>query len=158
MNAEKSTATRTGIMGERGWAFWPLMILCAVVSLLWVERAYWTYWPFEPLVIRSIEVKNAGNTVCAGSMMIYEMDITKNIDAPVKVRRQLVNSYLLDIPALEPPAKPLGDQIVPAYLDIPSFAEEGTYFMRWSADYSITPDRVVTVKTQTKPFKVVKCK
>lgn len=158
MNAAKLMGMRIGIMGDRNWAFWPLVILTVIVSLFWVERLYWTYWPFEPLVVRGITVKNVNGTVCAGGRLLYSLDVTRATDAPVKIKRQLVNSFQLDFPAIEPPSKLLGDQNVLAYLDIPSFTEEGLHFMRWEAEFALNQYRTVTVKAETKPFTVVKCK
>lgn len=147
------------VNGTRKMVFRILVIMCIVLCGLWAERLYWAYWPFEPLIVHGIKIINPDNTVCAGSNLLYQMEIEKQMDVPAKVKRQLVNSYIIDYPAIEPPDKPLGSQVVTTTVPVPEYADAGLYHLRWAVEYEVGPDkRPITVRTESKPFMVVKCK
>ncbi len=153
------TTAQRDTNGTRKMVFRLLVIMCMVLTALWAERLYWAYWPFEPLKVYGIKIINPNETVCAGSNLLYEMDIDKRMDVPSKIKRQLVNSYIIDFPVLEPPDKPLGRQKVVTTLNVPAFADEGLYYLRWAVEYSIGPDkRLVTAHVESKPFLVRRCK
>lgn len=133
-----------------------LGILCLILGGLWAEKLYWAYWPFNPITIHQVKVTN--DPVCAGMNMIYEMDIIKHMPIAPTVKRQLVNSYIIDYPIIEPPEKKTGRQKVPAVLHIPSFVDPGMYYMRWTAAYDIGPNgRKISVTVESPPFTVRKC-
>lgn len=135
-----------------------LGILSLIVGASWVDRIYWQYWDIVPAVVHGkIEVKNANKTVCAGRTLIYTVDIDKKIDSRPKIKRQLVNSYIISYPASEPAAKPLGRQKVTASLPVPSSAELGDWHLRWSAEYPLRHGRVVSVDAESETFWVVDC-
>ena len=153
------TTAQRDTNGTRRKVFWMLALMCVVLSGFWTERLYWAYWPFNPLTVYGIKVMNPEGIVCAGTNLIYEMDVEKHLDVPARVKRQLINSYIIDFPILEPPDKPLGRQKVVTTLNVPAFADEGHYYLRWATEYILGPEkRVVTVHIESKPFLVRKCK
>jgi hypothetical protein len=138
--------------------FFFLMILVFINSATFLEDAYWKYWPFDPATIHSITVTNPGKAVCAGSPMKYEVEITKNMDVPCSVKRTLVNSSLILYPAEYPPRKKLGYQKVPASIHVPRAADYREYFMKFTIDYEIGPNkRIVSRSKDSELFTVINC-
>lgn len=136
-----------------------ILILIAIVSVaMWAETLYWRYWPFDIIEVSKIKIDHPGKTVRAGDLLRYSMDIDKKMNLPATVKRQLENSYRIDFPAQEVPAKALGRQTVRGYLQIPNFADAGVYRMTWTAEYEIGPEkRIIAVSTDSEPFTVVRC-
>ena len=136
-----------------------LLLMVIMTAMMWIESSYWKYYPFEPVVFHSgITIKNPQNTVCAGDLLIYEMEIDRKMDVPVMVKRQLVNSYQIDYPKLEVPNKNLGIQKVYGSVHIPSYVDPGQYTLRWTGEYIITSDRSIYKTFESQKFNVVNCR
>jgi len=136
--------------------FLMLMFLLGFNTVTILEDMYWKYWPFDPATIHSIKVVN--KEVCAGGDMHYVVEITRNMNVPCRVKRSLVNSSLIPYPVLEPPAKPLGYQKVDASIHVPRSAEYREYYMPFTVDYLIGPNkRVISRSMNSERFLVKDC-
>ena len=137
-----------------------LIILSTVLVIGWAEVFYWKYWPFTPAVVHGkIKVLNPNKEVCAGTNMKYEADITKYMDVPYTVKRQLVNSSLIMYDPVYPPRKPLGRQKVYSDIFVPKRADVAEWFMRHTIEYYVGPggDRIIPVISVSEKFKVIDC-
>ena len=137
-----------------------VLIVMATFSVTqYVEKLYWRYWPFEPITVcpDKIKVENAGQTVMAGSMMIYTVTIDKKMPGACTVKRQLVNSYRIDYDPVTPPEKELGPQKVTTSIHVPQSADSGEWFMRWTVECPTGgPDgRMISMTRESEKFRVV---
>ena len=136
--------------------FWLLVGAVIYCTGTWIERAYWRYWDFKPVTIHSISILNPGKTALAGGLLIYEVDMTKNMATACTVKRQLVDGHLIDYDEVAPPAKPLGRQKAVASVSIPRATDTSTWFMRYTLDCPMGPEgRHVYVNSRSEDFRVV---
>jgi hypothetical protein len=138
---------------------WAALLTAIIILSLNGERWYWKYWPMTPAIVYGIKVTNPGKTVCPGQPMTYEVDIDRKLKGPVTIKRQLVNSAVITLPSSEPPEKPLGRQIVPAQVPTSRAADYGEWFMRWTAEYELGPEknRTETISMNSDKYHVVSC-
>jgi hypothetical protein len=116
------------------------------------------YWDFEPLVVYGITVTNPNREVCQGSIMKYDIDFDKRMEASCTVKRALVNDYLVNYEPVHPPRKALGRQIAKGDLFVPKIAETHPWMMRWTAECEVGPyKRIIAVTKESCKFHVVDC-
>lgn len=138
--------------------FYLLCIAVFLITTSTLEKWYWRYWPFEPAVIHSITVTNPNKEVCAGDDMTYLVEVTKTLDVPCTVKRTLINSQMLFYAPIQPPRKPLGYQHVSASIHVPRGADYREYYMGFTIDYEIGPEkRIVSVSKNSEKFRVIQC-
>jgi hypothetical protein len=135
------------------------LIVMAIASIIMMgERFYWRYWPFTPIVVSTDKIKilNPDHVVVAGSLMFYEVTFDKKMPGACTIRRQLINSYRIDYDAGEPPEKELGPQKAKASIHVPQGTDAGEWFMRWTAECPVGPDkRMISVTRECEKFRVV---
>jgi hypothetical protein len=135
-----------------------LLLMFGLSMVVIAERAIWRYWPFEPLkMCPTIKVMNPGKVVMAGSMMIYEVSFDKTMPVACTIKRQLINSYRVDYDALTPPQKELGPQKAVSSIHVPSYADAGEWFMRWTAECYVGPEnRIISITRESERFQVIR--
>jgi hypothetical protein len=148
--------------------WWAALATVVILVTMNAERWYWKYWNHVPLVLyggtasnpnEKIKVLNPDNSVCAGELMKYEVDLDKRMDVACTVKRQLVNSYLIPYDPYEPPRKELGRQKAKGALHIPGKTDPGSeWFMRWTSECEVGPDglKVATTAVSNK-FTILDC-
>lgn len=134
-------------------------IVLACVVLIWNlgEKMYWTYYPFEPLIVHeSIKILNQ-DPIYPGSTLAYAITFTKKLPLQATITRQLRNHYIYTMAETNPPMKEIGKKRTEwAVLPIPKYAECGTYTLRWTATYEVGPDkRPIHVTVDSEPFEIV---
>jgi hypothetical protein len=140
-----------------------MVLVCLIIMALtglWMkgEQAYWQYWNFEPVIIHSeiLPVKNYGTPLRPGDILKYSVDGTKTMDVVCVVKRQLINGYVIDFEAVEPPAKKLNERkTVPASLPLPKNIDAGTWRLRSTWECYVGPEkRPIRVTRESEKFEV----
>jgi hypothetical protein len=110
------------------WTLW-ISVMAVFIYVIWH-----IVYPKPPLILYSIVVTNPGRVVMAGTNMTYDVDYEKKLPGTCRVKRQLVNSSLVDYDVIDPPEKALGRQIAHSSIHVPLRADPGEWYMRWTAD------------------------
>lgn len=138
-----------------------LLLLCFFAPIVTLTFIY--YYDWKPFVLLNedglIKIINLNKTVCAGDLMRYVNVIDKRMPGACVVKRQLVNSYVINYDPVEPPEKELGKQAILGTLHVPSKADPGDHwFMRWSAECDVTfLKRKMIINGISEKFTVVDC-
>lgn len=140
-----------------------LVVICilAIVTLfMWGERLYWDYWPFNPLTVHSLEILNKDHKVCAGGSVLYRLELTKNMECSVVIKRALEDGHVINYPIQHSPSRSIGHHNILGVLPVPTYADGGVYTMRWEGDCFLGPrnDRMIPYSKESESFEVVRCK
>jgi hypothetical protein len=134
--------------------FWLLLI---VPGVIFTYTLWHIIYPDTPMVLYSITVTNPGKVVKAGDRMTYLVDFDKKLRGTCRVKRQLVNSYLIDYDVEEPPEKEMGRNEAKGKLHVPRGADPGLWYMRWTAECPTgIPGQVVPTSGKSDTFEVIK--
>ena len=135
---------------------WPSRIGFLMCLSAYLLITYWLWWPYEPMVIHSIEILNK-DEVYTGEYLDYQVSYTKKATHPVVlVTRQLVDGAIIILKPGQATRLPVGTHQLTARVKIPEYAcSEETRFLLTAA-YQVNPIRQVVVSTVSKPFEVKK--
>lgn len=139
-----------------------LSVMALIMVLMWAEDVYWKYRDFRPLILHlqndKISILNSGKTVCAGSPLVYGFDFEKTMDVKCTVKRQLVDGSLIMFDPVDPPRKSLGLQSIVADLFVPIYAANREWFMRWTSECEVGPNkRIIPTTAVSEKFRVIDC-
>jgi hypothetical protein len=128
-----------------------ISVLAVFLRVAWV-----VFYPYEPIIIKSIEISDPDNTVVAGEELQYITNYEKKMDLQASVSRRLVNSYVLSVPTYTR-SVPVGKGRSRNSITIPSFADPGTYRLNIVYTYKVSswPERYVNVDATSGPFTVI---
>jgi hypothetical protein len=118
-----------------GWVL--LLTLVFYVIPRSVITSYYEYWPFEPIKIYSVIIKNPNKIVYPGGVLLYELDFDKKMHLAPIVTRQLQNTFVYAMSPATPPIKPLGRQKLTFPIPVPKYAEPGEYQLNLTYAYHI---------------------
>ena len=133
---------------------WPSKILFAMSASAYLLITFWLFWPYEPIVIHSVEITNQGD-VYAGEWLRYQTNYTKETAYPVEyVVRQLVDGAVIVLASGAKSRLPVGEKSVAVAVKIPGFACEGTYHLHLTAAYQVNPIRTFSVTAVSEEFEI----
>ena len=139
----------------------PALIRSIMVTLLFtlffvyaIAVCYWLLYPYKPIVIESLIVKNADKKVYAGTHLKYKIIYNKKMDITGVLSRKLINNVKIDLADSMADA-PVGADTDCVYVKIPRYADPGIYYLWWSATYKVNPIRSVTVSKKSDTFTVL---
>jgi len=101
-------------------------ILLSILAV-WVRVGWVAFYPYIPFEVHSITILDADNTVRAGDDLLYVTDYTKHMELPAEVRRQLIDGYVINIPAAYGNV-PLGRNKTINSIRIPEFTDAGSNY------------------------------
>ena len=131
---------------------WYTKIVAGMATSLWLLITFWLWFPYEPITINSITIKNIGE-IYAGEDMYYDSDYTKVKTYPVvKVTRQLIDGSVIVLAPSQGSLLPIGDRIVRVKVQIPGYVTEGKYILHLQAEYRVNPLRTVSVSATSDEF------
>jgi hypothetical protein len=140
------------LKGER----WKGKVLMSMAVTLYLYITFMLFWPYEPVVINSIEIVNKDGIVETGEDLIYEVNLTKTHSYPcLSVSRQLINGFVLTLAPIKGSNMPLGTYSKQIPVNISKNAAPGTYYLHWSATYQVNHLRTVTVSFDSPKFEIV---
>ena len=133
---------------------WYLFVLTFVISI--GTCAWWLFYPYEPIIVKSIEIFNPDKQVKAGDELIYKITYDKKMDLKGELIRTLNNGVKITLSSSDV-AAPVGKDCDKVRVKIPGFADPGKdYFMGWHVEYRVNMLRRVSVYAESDKFEVVK--
>lgn len=132
------------------WQSKGLMMLIVGMLLPLVALVLMLVWPLTPIEIRCLKITNQ-TTIIAGDQIHYAIDMTKYINVPGKVIRQLVNERVTTYSPIDGNVSP-GTRILRSSINTSPSDMPGAYKLRWSVTYTYWGFRDVTVSAESEPF------
>jgi hypothetical protein len=132
--------------------FWYLFVIVVVVSFS--VCGWWVYYPYEPIVVKSLKIMNPDKKVVAGKHLTYCIEYEKKMNVHGVLVRKLLNDFIIDLRASDGTA-PIGKDKVKVEISIPPYAAPGKYTLWWASTYKVNPLRSVTVTAESDEFEIV---
>jgi hypothetical protein len=132
------------IMNNFNKLFGLMLVLLAIFSTGVALFIYWSWWPYDPITIHSIEILNNGKTVEQGGTLAYRIKWTKRTDKQGKVSRYFVNGHkhpLDDSDDKNPVSAPPGSGEADIFANVPESTPIGRGRMQWCVAYPVNPIR-----------------
>ncbi len=114
----------------------------------------WLYYPYEPIVIKSLKIANPDKRVVAGGHLTYCLEYDKKMNVQGVLVRKLLNEFIIDLRSSDGTA-PVGKDKIKVSIVIPPYASPGKYTLWWASTYKVNPLRSVTVTAESDPFEIV---
>jgi hypothetical protein len=108
---------------------------------------FWAFWPYQPLVIKSLEIVG---TPKPGGEFTYQMEYEKKDALPGIIVKQFVDGFVVALPPISTNL-PVGKRTSIHSVYLPKIPP-GRYEFVWSCTYQVNPIREVTVTAKTKCF------
>jgi hypothetical protein len=142
--------------GERTFGNVLAWVMLVSVLAAWARVGWVLFYPYEPMVVTG-RMKVLDKVVQRGEQVFYLLDAEKKLPLTATVTRQLVNHFVMTMPAFASNIK-TGKVAIAIPMEIPDWATPGTYYIRNTYAYVVSefPKRTVTVMAESEPFEVVK--
>jgi hypothetical protein len=117
---------------------------------------YWLYYPYKPIIVKSIVIENPGKIVKAGELLTYRITYNKKMSITGKLTRKIIDGSKIDLPDSTASA-PIGPDEDRISVKVPGYADAGKeYYMWWHVDYPVNPLRSIPVSVESDRFEVTK--
>jgi hypothetical protein len=131
-----------------------LILFWIIFVVYGLTVAWWLLYPYKPITVKSIVVKNPDKQVLAGSVLKYRITYDKRMDIQSVLTRKLINNVKIDLADTIATA-PVGDDSECVYVKVPHYTDPGIYYLWWSAKYKVNPIREVVVSAKSDVFTVI---
>jgi len=136
---------------------WKSNVLFYSTVVVYMVLTYWLLWPYEPIVIHSIDIMNKNNIAYAGENLKYQTHYTKEMSYPVvKVTRQIIDGSVFVLEPGKGSRLPVGEHRVEVEVPIPENVCPNIYSFHLTAEYKVNPIRTVTVVARSNTFIIKK--
>lgn len=131
------------------------MVFLSVVTILILGIIAMMIVPCKVLDFKDAKYPVTTPVVKTGGVVEFQVRLTKYNDIPGTVSRQLMNSYIYNYsPIVGQLASGEVDKLV--QIEIPTYLEPGTYFLRSIYEYKVNPLRTERYVHDTESFEVIK--